>query len=260
MERSSKRRRASPWFAFSAMCILAFIVIAAGFLALQGVAGSVVANPRGQSIAHEQELAGEYDGLFPDVDWDYWLSVNPDLVGWVTVPGTAIDYAVVQAPGNDPTYYLDHDIYRNWNPSGCPYVDAECNGFESPATYIFGHNMGYIDTMFSDFARFSDAGYAAEHRLILLQTPERRIALAISAADIVDGYEKSKRTEFADVQALHVWYAERFEAADMMIANDPGMPQLFTFVTCSYNYFASERTLIYAQPPTERIVYDTYTD
>ncbi len=260
MERSSKRRRASPWFTFSAMCLLAFITIAAGFLALQDSAGSVVPNPRGQPITHKQEPEGEHEGLFPDVDWDYWLSVNPALVGWVTVPGTAIDYAVVQAPENDPTYYLDHDIYRNWNPSGCPYVDAGCDGFGSPAVYIFGHNMGYTDTMFSDFARFSDAGYASDHSLILLQTPERRIVLVASAADIVDGYEKSKRTEYADLQTLHTWYAERFEAADMRIANDPDMAQLFTFVTCSYNYFASERTLVYSQPQTERNPYDTYTD
>ena len=68
---------------------------------------------------------GEDDG-FPVVDWDYWLSVNPDIVAWVSVPGTEIDYPVVQASADDPTFYLDHDVYHGWNPYGCPYLDAGC--------------------------------------------------------------------------------------------------------------------------------------
>ena len=56
---------------------------------------------------------------FPVVDWEYWLSVNPDIVAWVSVPGTGIDYPVVQASAVDPTFYLDHDVYRGWNPYRC---------------------------------------------------------------------------------------------------------------------------------------------
>lgn len=43
---------------------------------------------------------------FPEVDWDYWKSVNPDVIGWVTVPGTNIDSPIVQAHSDDPEYYL----------------------------------------------------------------------------------------------------------------------------------------------------------
>ena len=64
----------------------------------------------------------------PTVDWEFWLSVNPDIVAWVSVPGTDIDYPVVQASADDPTFYLDHDVYRCWNPYGCPYLDAGCAG------------------------------------------------------------------------------------------------------------------------------------
>ncbi len=85
---------------------------------------------------------GEDDG-FPVVDWDYWLSVNPDIVAWVSVPGTEIDYPVVQASADDPTFYLDHDVYHGWNPYGCPYLDAGCaeRGIDSPLALMFAHHM-----------------------------------------------------------------------------------------------------------------------
>lgn len=197
---------------------------------------------------------------FAYVDWDYWLSVNPDIVAWVTVPGTAINHVVVQAPAHDPTYYLTHDVYRNWNPHGCPYIDSDCEGISGYSTYIFGHNMNYNDSMFADFAKFSDSSYAREHQLILLQTPQEQITLQVSATDIVNGYEQSRRTDFEDSRALAAWYEARFNNADMQIANNTESERLITFVTCSYNYFSNERTLVHSQPQIERIVYDDYSD
>ena len=44
------------------------------------------------------------------IDWDYWTHVNPDVVAWIEVPGTAISQPVVQASRDDPTYYLTHDV------------------------------------------------------------------------------------------------------------------------------------------------------
>jgi sortase B len=190
---------------------------------------------------------------FPSVDWEYWQGVNPDVIAWVTVPGTRIDYAVVQAPDDDPTYYLYHDIYRDWNPYGCPYVDASCEGVNSPHTVIFGHNMiSYSPSMFGDFSQFSNAGYAAEHPVILLQTPDAQMVLDVSSVSIVRGSEQSKRTDFADAAELAKWYEGRFENATVQLANNTEAEQLFTFVTCSYNYFSNERTLVCSQPQTER--------
>ena len=53
---------------------------------------------------------------FPTVDWEYWLSVNPDIVAWVSVAGTEIDYPVAVS-------YTHLDVYkRQWSPrtTTCP--------------------------------------------------------------------------------------------------------------------------------------------
>ena len=40
--------------------------------------------------------------------------------------GTDINHPILQAHASDPDYYLHHDIYRNYNPLGALYLDAEC--------------------------------------------------------------------------------------------------------------------------------------
>ena len=99
-ERRQPKRRAACWLAVG----LALLVLCGGMAAFLASAGgsasSVVPNPRGQpdeTLAAAGEGAGSSAGADeePDaVDWEYWRSANPDIIGWVSVDGTAIDYAV----------------------------------------------------------------------------------------------------------------------------------------------------------------------
>lgn len=77
------------------------------------------------AIGAEDEAAGENDGS-GGVDWGYWQGVNPDIIGWVTVPGAGIDYPIVQAHEGDPDHYLRYDVYGGWNYHGVPYLHWKC--------------------------------------------------------------------------------------------------------------------------------------
>lgn len=190
---------------------------------------------------------GEDDG-FPVVDWDYWLSVNPDIVAWVSVPGTEIDYPVMQASADDPTFYLDHDVYRSWSPYGCPYLDAGCagRGIDSPLALMFAHHMN-DGSMFSAFAGYSDKGFAETHDEILLQTPEKRIRLKVIAADVVDSNVEYKRLEFATDGEFDSWLVELLDAADVVLDEDAQAEGIKAFCTCSYGRWnGHERTIVYA--------------
>ena len=191
---------------------------------------------------------GEDDG-FPVVDWDYWLSVNPDIVAWVSVPGTEIDYPVVQASADDPTFYLDHDVYHGWNPYGCPYLNAGCaeRGIDSPLALMFAHHMN-DGSMFSAFASYSDAGFAAEHDEILLQTPEGNTRLRVVAVDVVDSNVEHKRLDFATDEELSSWLDELLGRADVALVDGTRTDSVKAFCTCSYGRWnGHERTIVYAQ-------------
>ena len=187
------------------------------------------------------------DGV-PTVDWEYWLSVNPDIVAWVSVVGTEIDYPVVQARSGDPTFYLDHDVYREWNPYGCPYLDAACagRGIDSPLALMFAHHMN-DGSMFSAFASYSDAGFAAEHDEILLQTPEGNARLRVVAVDVVDSNVEHKRLDFATDEELSSWLDELLGRADVALVDGARTDSVKAFCTCSYGRWnGHERTIVYA--------------
>ena len=188
------------------------------------------------------------DGV-PTVDWEYWLSVNPDIVAWVSVAGTELDYPVGQARSGDPTFDLDHDVYREWNPYGCPYLDAACagRGIDSPLALMFAHHMN-DGSMFSAFASYSDAGFAAEHDEILLQTPEGNARLRVVAVDVVDSNVEHKRLDFATDEELSSWLDELLGRADVALVDGARTDSVKAFCTCSYGRWnGHERTIVYAQ-------------
>ncbi len=82
---------------------------------------------------------------------------NNDLVGWITVPNTAIDYPVVQAKDND--YYLRRSFYKIYDRRGTIFMDNECNPKELVKnTVLYGHN--YLDsTMFSDLEKYKSLDF-----------------------------------------------------------------------------------------------------
>lgn len=256
--RKRSRRSSAPWIVAAAA--LAALACGAGALyaSSTGAASSVVRAPHGWPAISTLSSTESAEARAPSrdeadragsVDWAYWRSANPAIVAWVSVPGTAIDYAVVQAPENDPTYYLAHDVYGNPSPYGCPYVDAGCDGIRGSSVVVFGHNMGSTpETVFADFARLSDEAFAQAHPTILLETPEGSVELAVSAVDVVEGGDPVKATGFESAEAMRAWYAKRFSECDVRIRDDPQAERLYTFVTCSYTRFADERTLVYAQP------------
>lgn len=50
---------------------------------------------------------------------------NPDIIGWITIPGTKIDYPVMWSPDN-PEKYLRADFNGNYALSGLPFAASGC--------------------------------------------------------------------------------------------------------------------------------------
>lgn len=227
------------------------LAVGLGVLAsLHGRAASVSPVPGEQAI--EDTPTADRSG-FPDVDWEAWRAINPDVIGWISIPGTPVDYPIVQAPADDPTYYLKHDVYRKPNFMGCPYLDADCAEgglFGSANAVVFGHNLGFGDTsMFNAVASYTDASFAREHCRVLLQTPDESREFEVQAADCFGGWEAQKRTRFESEADFSQWYADRLVESDMRLTDEAVASPIVTLCTCSYNRWAdNERTVVYAAP------------
>lgn len=201
--------------------------------------------PAGEAPAAADAAEGE-----SGVNWDYWLGANPDVIGWVTVPGTGIDYPVMQARDESPTYYLSHDAYGGWDYHGVPYLSSQCAEgglLGSGNALVFGHHLN-DGTMFSALAGFSDAGYAAEHSPIMAETPQGSVELWPLAVDVVDASREKVRVSFADAADHAEWLRGAVAASDLRLVGDgfdyASAEHVVTLCTCSYSRWANERTLV----------------
>ena len=94
------------------------------------------------------------------------LGQYPNMVGWLTVPNTIIDYPVVQGADND--YYLSHDYKNDENRNGAVYVDFRAHiGLTdtSRCVVIHGHHMR-SGIMFQNIIRYDDPEFYVSNPVI----------------------------------------------------------------------------------------------
>lgn len=96
-----------------------------------------------------------------EVDFSKLLKINDDIIGWIYMEDTVVNYPLLQGENN--LYYLDKTLYKKYLASGSIYLDCDNEpDFSDAHSIIFGHNMKN-HTMFGDLSDLRDEDYLKEH-------------------------------------------------------------------------------------------------
>ena len=141
--------------ALIAVFAIALVVSVIGYLKQKLVATAA-------SVKYEEVSETAVVGEHESINFSVVRSAGSTSTSWLYVPGTMIDYPLVQGPNND--YYLDTDAYGNKSKAGAIFINfANAPDMSDAKTVIFGHNMT-DGTMFTDLHKYADESYGQVHQ------------------------------------------------------------------------------------------------
>lgn len=113
-------------------------------------------------------------------DFEQLKETNEDIYAWITIPGTQVDYPVLQSEEDD--YYLDKNLDHSTGYPGCIYTN-QCNrkSFDDLNTILYGHNMKN-DSMFGSLHDYEAEENFETNRMIYVYTEEKRLTYEIVVA------------------------------------------------------------------------------
>ena len=172
---------------------------------------------------------------WPVVDFVSLQEANPDIVGWIYIEGTDINYPVVQ--GEDNQYYLKHLFNGEWNSSGCIFLDSRNSAdFSDRHSIIYGHHMKN-GTMFSGLDHYKKQEFYEAHPTALLMTPDTNFGVEFFAGYVASVREEAWKLSFLSDSEFEDWLAEVRERSCFDSDIEPAVTdRILTLSTCSYEF------------------------
>ncbi|MGN0436064.1 MAG: class B sortase [Wujia sp.] len=115
------------------------------------------------------------------LNWDELKKVNSDIYAWIYIPGTEVDYPVLQHSTKDD-YYLTHNLDGSVGKPGCIYTQLKNNkDFTDFVTVLYGHNIRN-GNLFHTLHNYEDVEFFNKYRYIFVYTPDTVLVYQIFSA------------------------------------------------------------------------------
>ncbi len=180
-------------------------------------------------------------------------AVNKEVIGWVYINDTAVNYPIMQAYDN--VFYMNHNWQKQYSYSGSIFADWRCLIDESENSLLYGHNMGN-GSMFHAVKYYKDPEWGKEHPYFEVATLEKRFLYKVLSVNVVNGLEGAdfeywncvnmNRREYAEyVQNIYdtstVWYGDEEHLPQY------GKDRLIALQTCDSGSGNGIRCVLFAQ-------------
>lgn len=213
------------------------LLLVAGGLFVKAQIGYKKANDYYNGIAEiaVKDSSGE-DGI-PQIDFDALKKESDDIVGWIYVPGTRINYVVAQGETNNT--YLRHLPNGEYSENGTIFMDMDgtAPGMVDQQTTLYGHHMN-DGAMFEPIDASMDQKVFDTFKKVYYITPEMTYVLKpMFTMQVQDDYVDARRTNFdsekAFTQYLQTSLAQAKASAKDAAAEVEKADKVLTLVTCA---------------------------
>lgn len=183
------------------------------------------------------------DTVWPVVDFDALLAINPDVVAWIYIEGTNINYPVVQ--GDDNSYYLSRLVNGTYNGAGTIFMDYRNErDLSDRNTVLYGHHMKN-GSMFQQITKYKDQAFYDEHPICLIMTPDGNYKLEFFAGYVTNMNTQAWKMEFESDEEYAQWLENACnQSAFVSSVNPTAQDKVMTLSTCTYEYSDARFVLV----------------
>lgn len=213
--------------------------------AVQNINESAASN---QVAGHEEGTSHEADVQKEKIKFNGFAEIkkiNPDVVAWINIKDTNIDYPILQGKDND--FYLKHNIYKEKSRAASIFMDYRNNpAFEDKNTILYGHNMK-DGSMFRDLLYYEQPWFFKKHKIINIETEKGTLKYEVFSIYVTDVNFNYLITNFNNEKEYEDYLniikeKSKVKSDTTVTAKD----KILTLSTCSYQ-FKNARTVVHAK-------------
>ncbi|NBI06575.1 class B sortase [Senegalia massiliensis] len=195
-----------------------------------------------ETVSKYETLSKDNDKNNSDIGTNPFKKINENMVGWIEVPNTNIDYPIVK--GKDNFHYLYHNIEDEKSIHGSIFMDYRNKNWDDKNTIIYGHHMK-DGTMFKELTKYKNKDFFDNNDSFYIDTGSGKIEYKILSVNVFKGDSNYIRTNFNSSEEFldYIGYIKKESLfhRDLELKTDE---DIITLSTCSYE-FDDARTVVY---------------
>lgn len=178
------------------------------------------------------------------INFEALIAYNPDVVGWIRIPGTGVNYSLVQAEDNSK--YLRHSIDLTWNEFGWPFLDYKnAPDFTDKNTVLYGHNI-VSGLMFADVTNIYNGSLGTDVEIDIYRSDYRLLKYKVFSAYVYDPENYYLTTHFANDEQYSTYLNTMISRSVWNFNQDVSVDDtIITLSTCTSD--AKRRIVVHAK-------------
>ena len=188
-------------------------------------------------IETKEETSTKQENVENEINIEELYNINNNLVGWLKIENTSIDYPVMQTK-NRPNYYLRRNFYKEYSIMGTPYIAEQCDLNKSDNLIVYGHHING-NKMFGELEKYKKEEFYKNHSIIKFYTKDEiQEYKIISVFKTVahTGFEYYKYYNFKNESEFNTFIEKCKKLAFYNIEDTASYgDKLITLSTCEYS-------------------------